>query len=110
MKNITLGLIIAGSCLFLIIVVGLFYGVRKFYSRTRVMPADYRTKTKVYIPFITQPDPDSPVKFNIPDDFGIGHQRMDQETYHAWRKRELYDSDGGKRKKKKKLIKRRVLK
>ena len=48
-----------------------------------VMPADYRTKTKVYVPYITQEDPENPVKFNIPEDYGIGHQRKDQETNHS---------------------------
>ena len=48
-----------------------------------VMPADYRTKTKVYVPYITPADPENPVKFNIPEDYGIGHQRKDQETNHS---------------------------
>jgi hypothetical protein len=113
MKKDTIALIIAGGCLLLLLVIiGLFYGVRKFYSRTMVMPADYRTKTKVYVPYITPADPENPVKLNIPDDFGIGHQRKDQETYHAWdpsKKREYYGPpNGGKLKKYKKIQKRRV--
>jgi hypothetical protein len=44
----------------------------------------------------------NPVKFDIPEDYGIGHQRADQETYHAWNNK----SSGGKRTKRNKYIKK----
>jgi len=113
MKKITVGLIVGGFLLFLI--AGILYGVRKFYKPTKVKPADWHTPTRVNIEpnvNIIQPNPKNPVKFNIPDDYRIAHQRKDQETYNAWgaRERAFYPPPrkGGKikrkRKRKKNLI------
>jgi hypothetical protein len=94
MKNSGIGLLIGGGLLF---AGGGLLLIRKFYKHDMVEPSDYRTKTKhnVRKSNIVYPNPENPVKLNIPEDYGIGHQRKDQETYHAW---------GGKRTKKRKNI------
>lgn len=80
MKNDIIAVIIVGSLLLLI---GLFYGLRKFNKgRTLVDPNPVeifpsRRSTK----FITA------IKFNIPEDFGIGHQRIDQLPHQGSRAR-----------------------
>lgn len=77
MKNTTIGLIIAGGCLLLLLLIGLFYGIRKFYNRTKVNPNEEIFPTKRdtnFKPFTTRPNPNNPINY------GIGHQRMDQET------------------------------
>jgi len=101
MKNTGIGLLIGGG---LLLAGGGLLFMKNFYSHDMVEPGDYRTKTKHNVQTSNKiyPDPNNPIKFNIPEDYGIGHQRADQETYHAW---------AGKRKrtknnKKKKYIKK----
>ncbi len=97
MKNNEIGLLIGGG---LLLAGGGLLLMKKFYKHDIVEPSDYRTKTKHNLRKSNQiyPNPDSPVKLNIPEDYGIGHQRADQETYHAWNNRS--DSSGGKNTKK----------
>jgi len=92
MKNSGIGLLIGGGLLF---AGGGLLLMHKFYSHDVVEPADYRTKTKHNLrkSITVYPNPENPVKFNIPENYGVGHQRVDQETYHKW---------GGKSKKNKK--------
>jgi hypothetical protein len=99
MKNSGIGLLIGGGLLF---AGGGLLLMRKFYSHDVVEPADYRTKTKHnIISNKVYPNPENPVKFNIPEDYGIGHQRVDQETYHKW---------GGKGTKRRKRIYKKIYK
>jgi hypothetical protein len=100
MKNSEIGLLIGGGLLF---AGGSLLLMRKFYSHDLVEPADYRTKTKHNLrkSISVYPNPENPVKFNIPEDYGIGHQRVDQETYHSWGRS---DSNGGKRTKRSRKI------
>ena len=83
MKNTGIGLLIGGG---LLLAGGGLLFMKIFYSRGMVEPDDYRTKTKHNVQTSNKiyPDPNNPIKFNIPEDYGIGHQRADQETYHAW--------------------------
>ena len=99
MKNNTLGLLIGGGLLF---AGGGLLLMKKFYSHDGIVePSDYRTKTKHNLRKSNQiyPNPDSPVKLNIPEDYGIGHQRGDQLPDRSWYNRS--DSSGGKRTKRK---------
>ena len=79
MKNDIIAVIIVGSLLLLLLLlIALFYGVRKFNKgRSLVDPNPVeifpsRRSTKFITPIAT------PIIFNIPEDFGIGHQRKDQ--------------------------------
>ena len=83
MKNTGIGLLIGGG---LLLAGGGLLFMKNFYSHGIVEPDDYRTKTKHNVQTSNKiyPDPNNPIKFNIPEDYGIGHQRADQETYHAW--------------------------
>ena len=83
MKNNEIGLLIGGGLLF---VGGGLLIMKNFYKHDNIKPDDYNVKTKhnVKISNKIYPNPDNPVKLNIPEDYGIGHQRADQETYHKW--------------------------
>jgi hypothetical protein len=98
MKNNEIGLLIGGG---LLLAGGGLLFMKKFYKHDIVEPSDYRTKTRKESKTV-YPDPNNPVKFDIPEDYGIGHQRADQETYHAWNNK----SSGGKRTKRNKYIKK----
>jgi hypothetical protein len=105
MKNSGIGLLVGGGLLF---VGGGLLLIRKFYSHDVVEPADYRTKTKHNLrkSVSVYPNPENPVKFNIPDDYGIGHQRAEQLPDRSWYNK----SSGGKRKNTKKSKKIRKIK
>ena len=107
MKNTIVGLIIAGGCLLLLIIAFIIYRKK---NQKPVKPADWHVRTRVNKPYVTEPDPNNPIKFNIPKDYGIGDQRKDQLRDYNFdgsvREREYYPPPkGGKRKK---LKKRRV--
>ena len=98
MKNSEIGIIIGGG---LLLAGGGLLLIKNFYKHHNIKPDDYNVKTSHNERIINTvyPDPKNPVKFNIPEDYGIGHQRGDQETYHSWYNRS--DSSGGKRTKRK---------
>ena len=103
MKNSEIGLIIGGGLLF---AVGGLLLIKNLYIHDFVEPDGYTT------PFgkkgtTVVPDPNNPIKFDIPEDYGIGHQREEQLPKRFWRNDS--DSSGGKRRKKtkrKKYIKK----
>jgi hypothetical protein len=99
MKNSEIGLIIGGGLLF---AGGGFLFIKNFYKHDAVEPDDYRTKTRKESK-VKYPDPNNPIKFNIPEDYGIGHQRAEQLPDRSWYNRS--DSTGGKRTKKRKTKK-----
>jgi hypothetical protein len=103
MKNNETGLLIGGG---LLLAGGGLLLMKKFYKHDIVEPADYRTKTKHNVRTSNKiyPNPDSPVKLNIPEDYGIGHQRAEQLPDRSWYNRS--GSSGGKRTKRNKYIKK----
>ena len=100
MKNSEIGIIIGGG---LLLAGGGLLLIKNFYKHHNIKPDDYNVKTSHNERIINTvyPNPENPVKFNIPEDYGIGHQRVDQETYHSWGRS---DSSGGKRTKRRKKI------
>ena len=88
MKNSGIGLLIGGG---LLLAGGGFLFIKNFYKHNAVEPADYRTKTGKESK-VKYPDPNNPIKFNIPEDYGIGHQRAEQLPDRSWYNRS--DSTG----------------
>lgn len=95
MKNNKIGLLIGGG---LLLAGGGFLFMKNFYKHDAVEPDDYRTKTRKESK-VKYPDPNNPIKFDIPEDYGIGHQRAEQLPDRSWYNRS--DSSGGKRTKRK---------
>jgi hypothetical protein len=109
MKNNEIGLLIGGGLLF---VGGGLLFMKGFYKHDKIKPDDYDTKTKhnEQISNKIYPNPDNPVKLDIPEDYGIGHQRADQETYHKWGGKNKGKSKNNKRKNNKRKTNKRKTK